>query len=384
MMNENIHYRPGGQRNDAHQGSLESGRYQRKIRVLHIIAHVEKAGAERQLALLAGASAHDHVIAVLKGNEAPSPAFVETFPSLSPLSIYQTVRDLIGKHQIEIVQLWLPDRITIPAMLAARAKGCPIISGDRRRARNHGLGAIRDRLTYLNHLFADLVVPNYPHILPRLSLRRFLCIPGRTRTIANGIKQVPVAQKYRGRPDRLLFVGRFVEQKRRGELIDLMPALLADTGVSGLDIVGEGPLDSDYRDKIHRNAIGDHVVFHGRLKDWGTRFLPEQNMLILPSVSEGMSNTLFEAIAYGFLPLISHSYELEEMLKTWPEKPERFDPWDSGSILSAVKKAFALPPERIEARVQAMQKELTQFSVKKMAASYDSIYELLAAGKLQR
>lgn len=351
-----------------------------KITIMHVIAHIEKGGAERQLALLAENSVHRHVIVVLSGNEGPSPAKVELLSSLSPLRIFKEVRGFIRNHDVDIVQLWLPDRITIPAMLAALAEGRPIISGDRRKVRNYGMGAFRDRLPYLNHLFARVVIPNYPHLPPKLSLRRLLGIPRRTHTILNGIEYEPSVRTIATTPSRLLFVGRFVEQKRVGELIDLLPELNRNTGVAGLDIVGEGTLEADYRERARKGQVESLIEFHGRLSDWGTRFSPDRNILILPSVSEGMSNTVFEAIAQGFLPLVSRSPELEAILSDWSAKPIMFDPLDGISITDAVRQALAMSPEQIGERIRSMQASLKEFSTERMAGAYDAVYEDLFGG----
>jgi glycosyltransferase involved in cell wall biosynthesis len=339
---------------------------------------MEKGGAERQLMLLTLASRQHNVILVLEGNERPAGVQVELLPSLrNPIAVARFTRAVIRRHAIDIVQLWLPDRMTVPAMFAARLEGCAIISGDRRKVRNEGLAALRDRIPYINHLAADIVVPNYPYMPPRLSLRRFLGIPRKVHTILNGLSLDARPPTLRRRPDRLLFVGRLVEQKRVGELIGTLPALIKAAGVTGLDIVGEGPLERDYHARIAARGLENRVTLHGRLSDWGTRFSPERYAMILPSTSEGMSNTLFEAIAWGFLPLVSRSPELEVILKDWAHKPVMFDPWHPESIVAATSRALAQTTEDIQTQIRGMQDRLADFSVERMAAAYDAIYDWL-------
>lgn len=346
-----------------------------KVNVLHVIAHMEKGGAEKQLMLLTQSSRHHHVIMVLDGNERSANMTIERLPSLrNPLLVKQYTRDVIHRHQIDIVQLWLPDRMTVPAMIAAWGEGCIIISGDRRKARNQGWGALRDRVPYVNHLASDLVIPNYPYLPPKLSLRRLLRIPRKTHTIFNGLALDVRCPDLAYRPDRLLFVGRLVSQKRVVELIDTLPRLIEKAGVTGLDIVGEGPLEEACRERIASLGLTNRVTLHGRLTDWGEQFSPQTNILILPSISEGMSNTLFEAIAWGFLPLVSQSLELDSIIQDWEHKPELFDPWSPDTIVAAVTRALENDPEQIQARVQGMQSRLAEFSVEMMVESYDEIY----------
>lgn len=349
----------------------------RAATVLHVIAHMEKGGAERQLALLVDASRHRHVIAVLPGNQRSSPTTVELLPGLSPPAILRSVRGLIRKHDVDIVQLWLPDRITIPAMIAAHLEKRRIISGDRRRVRNYGGAAIRDRLNYVNHIFADVVVPNYPHFPPRLSLRRLLGIPARTLPILNGIDLAPKARPIRTVPDRLLFVGRLVEPKRVELLIRALPALTARAGIAGLDVVGSGPREAALRDEVKSLGVSDKVTFHGHRADWSEMFDPGEYFLVLPSVAEGMSNTVFEAIAQGFLPIVRDSRELRAILSDWEAIPVLVDMDRAGALVKTVATLTAGPATALDARTGAMQANLGRLSISRMAAAYDELYERL-------
>lgn len=349
-----------------------------QARVLHVIAHIEKGGAERQLALLVKGSRHKHFIATLPGNERASAATVLNLPGLSPRAIFHSVRSMIRECEIEIVQLWLPDRITIPAMFAARSENCRIISGDRRRVRNYGGPAIRDRIAYVNHLFSHKVIPNYPHFPPRLSLRRLLGVPARTYTILNGIDITPIPRSLATTPTRLLFVGRLVEQKRVGMLLALLPDLIASAGISGLDIVGDGPEHLNLRRQTEELGLGADVSFHGYHTNWGAMFDPAKSLLVLPSVSEGMSNTVFEAISYGFLPIVRESWELRAILTDWDVGPIMVDMSRDGALHATLAALTAGPAETISERVRMMQSNLWRISVDRMVNSYDDVYDQLA------
>ncbi|MGX9357531.1 glycosyltransferase [Roseobacteraceae bacterium S113] len=356
-------------------------------RILHVIAHIEKAGAERQLSLLVAASRHDHVIAVLPGNEGPSAAKVELLAGRNPRANIRIVSELIDRYDIEIVQLWLPDIITFPAMWSALRAKCRIISGDRRRVRNQGRAALRDRTKYVTHVAADVVVPNYPYLPPALSLRRLLGIPRRVETILNGLELTPQPRPITTAPNKLLFVGRLMPQKRVDIVLDNLPALLKDTPLTHFDIVGpggRGSCEAALRAQIAKLGIGPDVTLHGLHRDWGARFDPTEHLLVLPSASEGMSNTVFEAIAWGFMPLVAQSPELDLILRDWPEKPEMFDLADPASLSRAVTKLLDTPPQQTQARIRAMQARLDDFSVPKMATAYDALYDRLGAQQDQR
>ena len=351
-----------------------------QITILHVIAHLEKGGAEKQLRLLTERSEHRHVIAVLAGNEREWGARLVSVPNLAPGAIYRSIKTAIAAHEADIVQLWLPPRLTLPAAFAARAAGKPIISGDRRKPRNYGVNAIKDRLGYLVHILADVVVPNYPFLPPPVSLRRALRIGRKTRVIPNGLdlELRPIAASSIT-PERLLFIGRLVEQKRVDRVLDAVARSALRERLAGLDIVGEGPLLEPLRTQVFANGLENLVTFHGYLDDWHERFSPATHALILPSASEGMSNTLFEAIACGFVPIVTRSPELDAILTGWSAQPIFIETLSEQGIETAIIRTIESGGIDLAARVEAMQSHLGQFAIAAMARSYDQLYASLVS-----
>ncbi|MEM9311115.1 MAG: glycosyltransferase [Pseudomonadota bacterium] len=349
-----------------------------QITILHVIAHLEKGGAEKQVRLLAESSEHEHVIAVLAGNERECAASIVTIPNLAPRAIYRTIAQAIATHKADIVQLWLPPRLTLPAAWAARAADKPIISGDRRKPRTYGLNAVKDRLGYIVHILADAIVPNYPFLPPRLSLRRMSRMGRKIHVIPNGLDLAirPVPDPVM-RPDRLLFVGRLVEQKRVDRMLGAVARGGLKTRLEGVDIVGEGPLLDALKARVSASGLDKLVTFHGYLSDWHEHFSPNTHALVLPSASEGMSNTLFEAIGQGFVPIVTRSRELDVILAEWSAKPVFIETLTEAAIEAAIAQALQSDGRDLATRVSAMQSHLTQFSVSAMAQSYDRLYASL-------
>ena len=342
----------------------------RQLRILHIIAHMEKGGAERQMLLLTRASIHAHHIAVLAGNERPSETPVVVLDDLRFWKNVRRVRDAIRAHKIDIVQTWVPERLTFPATLAARLERKPVIAGDRRKPRSYGRFWVRDRLYYLAYLASDMVVPNYP-ILPKpLSLARILGLRRKTEVIPNGFEIPDRVQPLSTIPRRILFVGRLVEQKRVPLVLEALPRL-AELGVTGIDIIGEGP----EKTRLEGLAEGQDVRFHGARFDWQTVFDPSEHFIVLPSTSEGMSNTAFEAIAHGFLPVLSDSPELRASLASFPEKPWFFDLASPHSLTAAIGALRGMDLAALEARRGALRDGIRHYSIPVMARAYDRLYE---------
>jgi sugar transferase (PEP-CTERM/EpsH1 system associated) len=99
-------------------------------------------------------------------------------------------------------------------------------------------------------------------------------------------------------------VGRLVQVKNYPLLIQAMARLPA--GARGrLLLVGEGPERATLERTISELRLGDRVALLGHREDVST-LLRGMDIFVLPSFSEGMSNTLLEAMAAGVASLASN------------------------------------------------------------------------------
>ncbi len=102
-------------------------------------------------------------------------------------------------------------------------------------------------------------------------------------------------------PPRILFVGRFQEQKNLDWLLEQLAAIRRATALSFLlDLVGDGPLRVALAGRVRELQLGDVVHFHG----WKDRselraYYQAADLLINPSLYEGMPNVVLEAMACG-------------------------------------------------------------------------------------
>ena len=102
-------------------------------------------------------------------------------------------------------------------------------------------------------------------------------------------------------PGRILFVGRLVEKKGAGVLLDAARTL-ADRPGWTLDVVGDGPL----RAELERRAAGLPITFHGAVgRQRLTRLCAGAEIAAFPSVAaasgdqDGLPVALLEAMAAG-------------------------------------------------------------------------------------
>ena len=102
---------------------------------------------------------------------------------------------------------------------------------------------------------------------------------------------------------RIVCVGRLVKVKGIDILIDAFSQLKREGTCRHLDIVGAGPEHDTLLKKAVDMGCAEEVKFHGEVADV-ERFFDTACVFVQPSLAEGMSNVLLEAMACG-LPVIA-------------------------------------------------------------------------------
>lgn len=106
---------------------------------------------------------------------------------------------------------------------------------------------------------------------------------------------------------RFLCVGHLEKVKRLDWLLQVLK--LANEKLSSkwtLDVVGDGPEESNLRQLVKRLGIHSNVIFHGRV-GWGDRLFKlyrDADLFLISSLTESGPRTLIEAMASG-LPVLS-------------------------------------------------------------------------------
>jgi glycosyltransferase involved in cell wall biosynthesis len=101
----------------------------------------------------------------------------------------------------------------------------------------------------------------------------------------------------------LLSTGRLIFNKGQGHLLEAMAALRRRGLAFRLVLVGEGPLEGRLRRQAERLGLGDTVQFAGYRQDMPA-LLRAADVFVRPSLSEGMSLAVLEAMAAG-LPVVA-------------------------------------------------------------------------------
>lgn len=100
-------------------------------------------------------------------------------------------------------------------------------------------------------------------------------------------------------------VGRFMEQKNHGFLIDIAAEVARREPNTRLLLVGDGLLQEEIRQKIVDKDLADYVIMAGVREDVARLMLGAIDVFVFPSLYEGLGLVLIEAQAAGLPCVIS-------------------------------------------------------------------------------
>ncbi|MCG8550956.1 MAG: glycosyltransferase, partial [Desulfobacterales bacterium] len=139
-----------------------------------------------------------------------------------------------------------------------------------------------------------------------------------------------------------------------------------------LVIAGDGPLRKDLEQDAEAGFVQDKVFFLGRRSDVN-EILRDIDVYILPSLSEGMSNTILEAMSSG-KPVIATDVGGNPEL-VLPGQTGFLIPSDNVDSLVQAMQAFIDQPKLIQKYGDSgRQRVLEQFSIQAMVKNYEDMY----------
>ncbi|MFO0952878.1 MAG: glycosyltransferase family 4 protein [Isosphaeraceae bacterium] len=177
---------------------------------------------------------------------------------------------------------------------------------------------------------------------------------------------------------RVVFTGRLHPQKNLDLLLDAWPAVAAQTAAN-LVLVGQGPERARLEEKVERLGVSGRVQFTGALPDVAEA-LRAADVFVLPSVAEGMSNSLLEAMATGLPCVASRIGGNEDLL----------GPGGSGLLIDEAtpgrwseKLVELLNDQDLRARLGASARLRVEdeFALEKVVGRYVELYRRLLASR---
>jgi glycosyltransferase involved in cell wall biosynthesis len=177
---------------------------------------------------------------------------------------------------------------------------------------------------------------------------------------------------------RAVFTGRLHPQKNLDLLLDIWPDVVARTGAS-LILVGDGPERGHLADRARTQGIADRVHFAGSVAD-PAEILRASDVFALPSVAEGMSNSLLEAMATA-LPCLASAIGGNTDLLSGGTAGLLIPPDDRPAWTSALIDVLTDPARRARLGGEARGRIEREFALSAVVDRYVAIYRRLLAGE---
>lgn len=176
------------------------------------------------------------------------------------------------------------------------------------------------------------------------------------------------------------FIGRYDPQKNLDWLLDFWNAVLPDWVMAEelgelrwpqLLLVG----DKHYERVAPRGEKHEPIVGRGRVRDVA-RILKASDILVLPSIWEGLPNVVLEAMAAGKPVVANDVHGVRQALGL--EAGEQIVPTDDSELWEASLRGLLLNPERAQQLGQQNQRRVMEhFSIEACCDRYVRLYESL-------
>jgi glycosyltransferase involved in cell wall biosynthesis len=168
-------------------------------------------------------------------------------------------------------------------------------------------------------------------------------------------------------------VGRLVPVKDHVVLLSAIAGVNESGVAASMVIVGDGPLRGDLESRAHALGLERQVLFLGHRPDVD-RILPALDVFALTSVSEGLPNTVLEAMATG-LPVISTDVGGVDELVVDGETGLLVPARDAGAFSAAILKLAGDRGLREEMGAKGRKRATAQFGLPTMLAGYARVYK---------
>lgn len=215
-------------------------------------------------------------------------------------------------------------------------------------------------------------------------IRDYGCAEEKILTIWNGVDSESFSLDYQKQPDLraslgidesesvLLTVARLTPHKRIGMLLEAVKTLRMDGRKVRCLIAGTGPQEEELRRQCHQMGLSNAVVFLGHLNNVRPCYAAA-DVFVLPSLNEGFSLTLIEAMASGLAPITTRAGGSVDLIS------DGSDGWLINSLeqlIGAIDYALTHPAERRLAGLRARRKVVENFGIE---TSINKIKNLLLA-----
>lgn len=345
------------------------------LKVLHCIHSLYGGGAETQLRIVVEESdKYDFSSAVTCFDDADGMYLPESVKFVSPHSFKNVIKsykfyvDTIKDYDPDIVHVWLPAPVTVPAMLAAKKMNKKIVFSYRNRMFFYSFKIYIEFIFAL--IFSNRIVSNNP-ISQSSFLFRCLANIKRAVEIPNAISVAIDGQwcaSHNADGLKFFYAGRLTEQKNVSYLLDALSNLNARNW--SLTVCGQGEDETALKKQCSDLGLDHKITFLGYREDVHKLML-QHDLLIIPSKFEGMPNIVAEAMKVGLPCLLSDIPAHRWIVSDY--KIPLFSLSDNQSLVRVIEEVFCGKIDLNEIS-KAELLRANDFSVAKLMSSYEKFY----------
>lgn len=355
----------------------------------HLFEMLQRLDRNKFLPYVAAFQASDYLVHKLEATGVPIKVLnMSRIYGLRQARVFKELSRFIKQHDIKIVQTFhtKPDLF---GTALARANNVPVIISSRRDMAFDRTD--RELLLYkaLNR-YVDAVICVSQQV--KELVRREEGLDDRKLTIIyNGVE----TEHYRRRIDarverRKLGIGlrqpvvgvlaNFNAIKGHGFFLEACPAIRRRVPGVRFLLAGEGPEEMAMRRRAQELGLGDSAQFLGYRTDT-PELLAAMDVVVAPSLSEGFSNTLIEAL-YMKKPVITTRVGGNSEIITDGETGILVDPADAGAIADAVVRVIGNPRSAARMGENGRKRVEENFLIDTMMARTQELYQRLLSEKV--
>ena len=363
----------------------------RPLSILYLIGNCGHGGAEAQIAMQASqVSALGHQVMVA----APGQGWLseelarrgiavhslrERTGKLAPAFWAREIARLVRDQAADVIQSYL-FQMNLAGALAGRMTRRPAVASVRGRAYDFDH---RRRLWAYRVMSRAGVTFTAPSLDLRDALVRTAGLPPeRVVAIQNGVDLQSLDRAF-AHPDaeglpagfRVATVGRLDPVKGLDHFLDAAAIAAPQAPDMRFVIVGDGPLRTELQARARQLGVADRVAFPGYCDNVAAR-LPCFDIFVLPSISEGMSNALLEAMAAA-RPIVATDIGANAEAVKAGQSALLVPPGDAGALAGAIVHLYRDRALATSLGRAAREQVESHFSLARSVAQYLDLYYTL-------
>lgn len=174
-------------------------------------------------------------------------------------------------------------------------------------------------------------------------------------------------------------IGRLIPQKGYDNLIVAMSSLAVKYPEIQLRILGEGPLKEELQGKIIQLGLQKHIILLGNIPS-AREYLYEADAYVLPSISEGFSGALVEALITG-IPFVASDIPMNLEAISPGRLSFIFRAGDADSLTNEMDKLMTHYDEACRIGEIARNRASDYYDIKNIASAYEATLREVLNGK---